>query len=81
MLNGEDFNIALKEPIPGSKIYYTFDLTRPSELAELYTNPIKIKVAKGQKQILKTIVVTAGGKRSVVTETILNNGNPDVKTK
>ncbi|MDR6782888.1 hexosaminidase [Pedobacter africanus] len=81
VMNGEDFNITLKEPIPGSKIYYTFDLTRPSELAELYTKPIKIKVPKGQKQILKTIVITKGGKSSVVTETILNNGNPDVKTK
>lgn len=81
VMNGEDFNITLKEPIPGSKIYYTFDLTRPSELAELYTKPIKIKVAKGQKQVLKTIVVTKSGKSSVVTETILNNGNPDVKTK
>ncbi|SMC93552.1 beta-N-acetylhexosaminidase [Pedobacter africanus] len=81
VINGEDFNITLKEPVPGSKIYYTFDLTRPSELAELYTKPIKIKVAKGQKQVLKTIVVTKSGKSSVVTETILNNGNPDVKTK
>lgn len=81
VLNGEDFSITLKAPVPGSKIYYTFDLTRPSELAELYTQPIKIKVAKGQKQVLKTIVITKGGKRSVVTETILNNGSPDVKTK
>ncbi|TCC86730.1 beta-N-acetylhexosaminidase [Pedobacter hiemivivus] len=81
VLNGEDFNIALKEPVLGSKIYYTFDLTRPSEIGTLYTTPIKITVPKGQKQILKTIVVTAGGKRSVVTETILNNAAPDVKTK
>nr|WP_121274272.1 family 20 glycosylhydrolase [Pedobacter schmidteae] len=81
VLNGEDFNIALKAPIPGAKIYYTFDLTRPSQLAELYTKPIKITVAKGQKQILKTIVITSSGKSSVVTETILNNGAADVKTK
>lgn len=81
VLNGEDFNIALKAPIPGAKIYYTFDLTRPSQLAELYTKPIKISVAKGQKQILKTIVITPSGKTSVVTETILNNGAADVKTK
>lgn len=81
VLNGEQFNIALKEPIPGSKIYYTFDLTRPSELGTLYTKPIKINVLKGTKQILKTVVIAPSGKRSVVTETVLNNGAADVKTK
>ncbi|ACU03827.1 beta-N-acetylhexosaminidase [Pedobacter heparinus] len=81
VLNGEDFSITLKEPIPGAKIYYTLDLTRPSEIGELYTKPIKVKVPKGQKQILKTIVVTAAGKRSVVTETILNNGSAEVAAK
>lgn len=81
VLNGETFNLNLKEPIPGSGIYYTFDLTRPSETATLYTKPIKITLAKGQKQVFKTVVITPSGKRSVVTETILNNGAPDVKTK
>ncbi|WP_316818537.1 beta-N-acetylhexosaminidase [Pedobacter nyackensis] len=78
---GDQFEITLKEPIPGSKIYYTFDLTRPSELGTLYTKPIKINVAKGAKQVLKTVVITPSGKRSVVTETVLNNGAADVKTK
>lgn len=81
VMNGEQFEISLKEPMPNAKIYYTFDLTRPSELATLYTKPIKIMVPKGQKQVLKTIVITPSGKRSVVTETVLNNGAADVKTK
>jgi hexosaminidase len=81
ILNGGDFNIVLKEPVPGSKIYYTLDLTRPSEMGTLYTKPLKITVPKGQKQILKTVVVTPAGKRSVVTETVLNNGAQDVNTK
>lgn len=81
VLNGEDFNITLKEPVTGSKIYYTLDQTRPSEIGTPYTRPIQVKVPKGQKQILKTIVVTASGKYSVVTETILNNGSADVKAK
>jgi hexosaminidase len=81
VMNGEKFSIVLKEPIPGSKIYYTLDLTRPSEIGSLYTKPIQITVPKGQKQTLKTIVISPGGKRSVVKETILNNGAEDVKTK
>ncbi|MEQ7801573.1 family 20 glycosylhydrolase [Pedobacter sp. ASV1-7] len=81
VLNGEQFEISLKEPMPGSKIYYTFDGTRPSELAALYTKPIKTTVSKGKKLVLKTIVITPSGKQSVVKETILNNGAADVKTK
>ncbi|MNR44894.1 hypothetical protein D3C85_1636900 [compost metagenome] len=80
-MNGEQFEISLKEPMPGSKIYYTFDGTRPSELAALYTKPIKTTVSKGKKLVLKTIVVTPSGKQSVVKEIILNNGAADVKTK
>lgn len=80
-LNGENFNVELKAPLPGAKIYYTLDLSRPSENATLYSNAIKVNVPKGQKRVLKTIVITPGGKRSVVTETILNNGAPDVKAK
>jgi len=81
VLNGEQFSIELKEPMPGAKIYYTLDLTRPSEIGTLYTKAIKVSVPKGKKQVLKTVVVTPSGKRSVVTETVLNNGAPDVKTK
>ncbi|SMD14049.1 beta-N-acetylhexosaminidase [Pedobacter nyackensis] len=81
ILNGEQFSIELKEPMPGAKIYYTLDLTRPSEIGTLYTKAIKVSVPKGKKQVLKTVVVTPSGKRSVVTETVLNNGAPDVKTK
>lgn len=75
VMNGSSFNIALKEPLPGSKIYYTLDLTRPSENGNLYTGAIKVIVPEGQKRVLKTIVITPGGRRSVVTETILNNGS------
>lgn len=81
VMNGDQFEISLKEPMPGSKIYYTFDGTRPSELAALYTKPIKTNVAKGKKLVLKTIVIAPSGKQSVVKETILNNGAADVKTK
>lgn len=81
VLNGENITIDLKVPMLGAKIYYTLDGYRPSENAALYTAPLKINVPQGQKKTLKTIVVAPSGKRSVVTETILNNGATDVKTK
>ena len=81
MLSGENFNIELKAPIKGAKIFYTLDNYRPSENATEYTKPIKVNVLQGQKKTLKTIVITPSGKRSVVSETTLNNGAPEVKTK
>ena len=81
VLNGDSFTIDLKAPLTGAKIYYTLDNYRPSENATLYTQAIKVVVPQGQKKVLKTIVVAPSGKRSVVSETILNNGAPDVKTK
>jgi hexosaminidase len=76
-LKGGDFNIELKVPFAGSKIYYTLDNTRPSETAATYMGPIKVVVPKGEKRVLKTIVIAPSGKRSVVTDTILDNGTTE----
>ncbi|MEJ7558959.1 MAG: family 20 glycosylhydrolase [Pedobacter sp.] len=81
VLTGDNFTITLKEPMPGSKIYYTLDLSRPSHNATLYTAPLKITVPAGSKRVLKTIVITQGSRTSVVTETVMNNGAPDEKAK
>lgn len=81
VINGENITVELKNPIPGAKIFYTLDGYRPSENATEYTAPIKVIVPQGQKKTLKTIVVAPSGKRSVVKETTLNNGSPDVKAK
>jgi len=80
-LTGGEFTIDLKVPVKGGKIYYSIDLSRPSENAFLYTGPVKITVPQGEKRVLKTIVVAPSGRRSVTTETVLNNGAPDVKTE
>jgi len=80
-LTGGDFTIDLKVPVAGAKIYYSIDLSRPSENAFLYTSPIKITVPQGEKRVLKTIVIAPSGRRSVVTETVLNNGAPEAKTE
>ncbi|MES2653456.1 MAG: family 20 glycosylhydrolase [Bacteroidota bacterium] len=79
--NGENFTIELKAPVNGAKIFYTLDNYRPSENATEYVSPIKVNVPQGQKKILKTIVLAPSGRRSVVVETVLNNGAAEVKTK
>ena len=80
VIDGDRFTLDLKVPLQGAQMYYTLDGTRPSEYATLYVTPIKINLTKGEKRVLKTIVITPSGKRSVVTETIFNNGSSTVKS-
>ncbi len=79
IVNGENHTISLKSPIAGAKIYYTLDDFRPSENATEYTTPLTVIVPAGTKKVLKTIVIAPSGKRSVVMQSILNNGAPEVK--
>ena len=74
---GEHFTLNLKVPVAGARIFYTLDNYRPSETATEYVAPISIDVPQGQKKILKTIVISPSGKRSVVSETLFNNGAPE----
>ncbi|KQR71243.1 beta-N-acetylhexosaminidase [Pedobacter sp. Leaf176] len=80
-LTGGDFTIDLKVPIAGGKIYYSLDGSRPSENAFLYSGPVKVTVPQGEKRLLRTIVIAPSGRRSVTTETVMNNGAPDVKAE
>ncbi|RYG17170.1 MAG: beta-N-acetylhexosaminidase, partial [Chitinophagaceae bacterium] len=81
LLNGATHTISLKAPVAGAKIYYTLDNYRPTENATLYTASFKVNVPEGKKKILKTVVITPSGKRSVVLETVLNNDATETKTK
>ena len=72
-IEGENPTVDFKVPVAGAKIYYTLDGTRPSELSNELKSPFKIALPKGGKLVLRTIVVTAKGKRSVVTDTPLTN--------
>ncbi|SDZ86021.1 beta-N-acetylhexosaminidase [Pedobacter hartonius] len=72
-IDGEEITADLKAPVLGSKVYYTLDGTRPSEVSNSVKTPLKISVPKGKKLELKTIVYTLTGRSSVVTTTVLNN--------
>ncbi|MET4139862.1 family 20 glycosylhydrolase [Pedobacter sp. UYP1] len=73
-IDGEDVTVDLKVPVQGAKIYYTLDGTTPSDVSNQYRSALKVNVPKGTKILLKTIVITPKGKRSVISETPLNNG-------
>jgi hexosaminidase len=73
-IDGGEITADLKAPVLGSKIYYTLDGSRPSEVSNSVKTPLKVAVPKGKKLELKTIVITSTGKRSVVSTTVLNNG-------
>jgi hexosaminidase len=72
-IDGDEITAELKAPVAGSKVYYTLDGTRPSDISNSVKSPLKVTVPKGKKLELKTIVITSTGKRSVVTTTVLNN--------
>ncbi len=72
-LSGSKFTFNLKPSVNGATIYYTIDGYRPDRTTFIYKRPLTVSVPKGQKRILKTIVITPSGKSSNVTTTILNN--------
>lgn len=79
--NGKNFVLDFKTPVKGAQIYYSLDGSRPSENAFLYQTPVNVVVPKGEKRVLRTIVIAPSGKRSVTTETILNNGASLINTE
>lgn len=72
-LSGASFKIVLKAPVKGARIFYNFDGQEPGEADYLYTDPVVLKLEKGEKRLLKTVVITPSGKRSVVTTSVFQN--------
>ncbi|MNU01688.1 hypothetical protein D3C72_2451650 [compost metagenome] len=61
--------------MPGAKIYYTVNNRLPGDADHEYQGPVNFDVPRGKKRILKMIVISASGRRSVVTTIILDNSN------
>ncbi|MFM6976420.1 MAG: family 20 glycosylhydrolase [Sphingobacteriaceae bacterium] len=75
-LLGSTFNIELKPPVKGAKIYYSLDGYNPDETTRLYEKPLNINVPEGIQRVLKTRVITPSGKQSAYTTTYLDHSAP-----
>ncbi|MBI5381710.1 MAG: family 20 glycosylhydrolase [Opitutae bacterium] len=76
ILIGKDFTLDLRPPVPGAKIYYTYNGRTPSDADQELTKPLHVIVPENKKAELQTLVVTPTGRRSVVTRTLLYNRAP-----
>ncbi len=67
----KEYLLNLKNPVKGAKMYYTINSYVPYDFDFLYEKPVTIKVPKGEQRIVRVVVVTPSGRRSVVTKTVL----------
>lgn len=72
-LIGEQFKIQYLPSVKGSKVYYSLDGYTPTTLHRTIEEALEIYVPKGAERMLKTVVITPRGRRSVVVTTILRN--------
>ena len=72
-LTGKHFYFELKVPMAGAKIYYTLSNRLPGDADHEYRAPISLDIPEGKKRVLKIIVVSPSGRRSVVTSITLDN--------
>jgi len=75
-ITASQYTLVCKTPVKGAKIHYTLDGYDPNDFDQVYEKPITIKVPAGEERVIKSVVITASGKRSVVVTTrIKNNGS------
>jgi hexosaminidase len=72
-LTGNHFKLHYSPSVQGSKVYYSLDGYTPTTLHRTMDEPLEITVPKGAERILKTVVITSRGRRSVVVTTVLKN--------
>jgi hexosaminidase len=58
--------VELRADLPASLIQYTLDGSEPGDVSPRYDSPILIPLSLGQSKRLNLVIVTAGGRRSVV---------------
>ncbi|MBC9929393.1 family 20 glycosylhydrolase [Chitinophaga qingshengii] len=73
---GHDFTFDLAATIPGAKIYYTLNGRIPDDTDLEYTGPLHFLVPENEKRMLRTLVITPAGRRSVATRTVMYNRLP-----
>ena len=67
------YTLNYKVPVKGANIFYTIDGRIPYAFNKLYTKPVTITVPAGEERIVKSVVITPSGKRSIVVTTVLSN--------
>ncbi len=75
-------SITLK-PAAGTRVHVTTDGTTPDERSAVYSRPIEVRLGEGEVKTLKTIVVNAAGRKSVVYAATIVRGKmrePDATT-
>lgn len=72
----DSISYELAVPFKGTRIYYTLDGKMPTDRHEEYVVPIIIKVPENTKKVLKTMVVTPYGRRSLVSTVTFENPSP-----
>ncbi len=74
--------IELEAPMPTARIFYTLDGSEPNEKSAEYQKPFEIKLNQNEKKELKTMVMTANGRKSVTyAATILRRAYMDAVQK
>jgi hexosaminidase len=54
------------QPATGTRVHFTTDGSTPDERSPSYTRPIEMRLGVGEIKTLKTIVINAAGRKSVV---------------